>query len=136
MIEAQTSREPVVCADGFKVSIQASEFNYCSPRENGHSVIYTEVELGFPNREDNLIKEYVEDLSKDDEDIDYTDSVYPYVPSHIVALMIASHGGIIGGECPRLGRNTTVLCEIPIMKGADDVWNNSHNRFRIIYIYD
>ena len=115
----QKTRERIKCVDGFSISIQASEYNYCAPKENGHSVIYTEVELGFPNRDDDLIKEYVEDLSKDDEDIDYTGSVYPYVPSHIVALMIASHGGIIGGECPRLGRNTTIICEIPVMKGAE-----------------
>ena len=115
----QKTRERIKCADGFSISIQASEYNYCSPKENGHSVIYTEVELGFPNREDDLIKKYVEDLSKDNEDIDYTGSVYPYVPSRIVALMIASHGGIISGECPRLGRNTTIICEIPVMKGAE-----------------
>ena len=119
MSDMQKTRERIKCVDGFSISIQASEYNYCSPKKNGYNVIYTEVELGFPNREDDLIKEYVEDLSKDDEDIDYTGSVYPYVPSHIVALMIASHGGIIGGECPRLGRNTTIICEIPVMKGAE-----------------
>ena len=117
--KVQKTRKRIKCVDGFSISIQASEYNYCSPKENGHSVIYTAVELGFPNREDDLIKEYVEDLSKDDEDIDYTSEVYPYVPSHIVALMIASHGGMISGECPRLGRNTTIICEIPVMKGAE-----------------
>ena len=115
----QKTRERIKCVDGFSISVQASEYNYCSPKENGYSVIYTQVELGFPNREDDLIKEYVEDLSRGDEDIDYTGSVYPYVPSHIVALMIASHGGIISGECPRLGRYTKIICEIPVMKGAE-----------------
>ena len=115
----QRARKRIKCVDGFSISIQASEHNYCSPKENGHSVIYTAVELGFPNREDDLIKEYVEDLSNDDEDVDYTSEVYPYVPSHIVALMIASHGGMISGECPRLGRYTKIICEIPVMKGAE-----------------
>jgi len=115
----QKTRKRIKCVDGFSISVQASEYNYCSPKENGHSVIYTQVELGFPNREDDLIKEYVEDLSRGDEDIDYTGSVYPYVPSHIVALMIASHGGMISGECPRLGRYTKIICEIPVMKGAE-----------------
>ena len=119
MNDVQKTRKRIKCVDGFSISIQASEHNYCSPKENGHSVIYTAVELGFPNRKDDLIKEYVEDLSKDNEDVDYTGSVYPYVPSHIAALMIASHGGMIGGECPRLGRNTTIICEIPVMKGAE-----------------
>ena len=115
----QKTRERIKCVDGFSISIQASEYNYCSPKENGYSVIYTSVELGFPNREDDLIKEFSEDYAEPDEDIDYTESVYPYVPSHIVALMIASHGGMISGECPRLGRYTKIICEIPVMKGAE-----------------
>ena len=119
MSNMQKTRKHIKCVDGFSISIQASEYNYCSPKENGNSVIYTSVELGFPNREDNSIKEFSEDYAEPDKDIDYTESVYPYVPSHIVALMIASHGGMISGECPRLGRNTTIICEIPVMKGAE-----------------
>ena len=40
--------EKVVCADGFTMSVQASEFSYCSPRENS-ALKYNEVEVGFPS---------------------------------------------------------------------------------------
>ena len=56
MSDMQKTRKHIKCVDGFSISIQASEYNYCSPKENGYNVIYTSVELGFPNREDNLIK--------------------------------------------------------------------------------
>ena len=38
----------VVCADGFSMSVQASETHYCSPREDGAEK-YTAVEVGYPN---------------------------------------------------------------------------------------
>ena len=60
MLEPQKNREQVVCADGFKVSIQASEFHYCSPKVSGLYVIYTSVEVGYPNEEEELIAEWQE----------------------------------------------------------------------------
>ena len=39
--------EEVVCADGFSMSVQASETHYCSPREDGAEK-YTAVEVGYP----------------------------------------------------------------------------------------
>ncbi len=37
----------VVCADGFSMSVQASETTYCNPRDNMGP--YIEAEIGFPS---------------------------------------------------------------------------------------
>ena len=73
MIDYQDARDCVVCADGFKVSIQASELHYCSPKISGLNTIYTSVELGFPTKEEELIAKWQENP----EDKDPTNDVYP-----------------------------------------------------------
>jgi hypothetical protein len=83
----QEKRPRLYCNDGYSVSVQASEFHYCSPRLNGLQD-YKRVELGFPNMEDELINEYA------DGGDDYTDTVYGYVPIEIVEKLIEKHGGI------------------------------------------
>ena len=50
--------ETVVCADGFEMSVQASRGHYCSPREDVGP--YTTVEIGFPNRRDELLMPHIE----------------------------------------------------------------------------
>jgi len=91
-------REPIVCADGYSVSIQANEYTYCMPRVTG-AKHYTAVELGFPSEPDELINEYAEEDGHLDE---YTGTVYPYTPACIVQQLIDKHGGIVSGECPPL----------------------------------
>ncbi len=78
----------VVCEDGFTVSVQASSFHYCSPRENLLDQDYDKVELGFPSAEDSLIIDYAEDPD------DPTQSVYGWVPIEIVEELVEKHGGI------------------------------------------
>ena len=90
-IMIQDIRPRVKCKDGFKISIQASEGHYCSPSVDG-DVIYNEVELGYPNMEDELIAEYAEDPDK------LTDTVYGWVPVDIVNKLIEKHGGIVEGN--------------------------------------
>jgi hypothetical protein len=68
--------ERVVCADGFSISIQAGNGKYSVPRFEASA--YTQLELGFPNRPCPFIYEYAEDKE------DYTETIYPYVPSKIV----------------------------------------------------
>ena len=82
----QKCRPHVVCKDGYKISVQAGYGWYCEPRENG-KIKYTSVELGFPNREDELINEYAEDPD------DLCGTVYGYVPAEIVEELILKHGG-------------------------------------------
>ncbi len=83
----------VVCKDGFTMSVQAGETQYCHPRETGADR-YTEVEIGFPNRPEDLLLEFAEDGDRP------TETVYPYVPASLVTLVIAKHGGMVSGELP------------------------------------
>lgn len=75
------------CADGFNLSVQASETHYSSPRENG-AYPYHLVEVGYPSGEIPEIMEWCEDPAKP------TDTVYGYVPTNIVNEVIHAHGGI------------------------------------------
>lgn len=84
--EIQANRPRLYCNDGYSISVQASEFHYCSPRLNGLQE-YKNVELGYPSAEDELINEYAEGM-------DYTDTVYGYVPIEVVEKLIEKHGGI------------------------------------------
>lgn len=81
-------RPRVECADGFRISVQASQYHYCTPRRNG-VVEYETVELGSPNVVDPLIIDYAEDPE------DPTHTVYGYVPVDIVCELVEKHGGII-----------------------------------------
>ena len=81
-------RPGVVCSDGFEISIQASEFHYCHPREN-YMRYYLSYELGFPNREEPLIMNWAEEADKP------LKTVYGYVPTEIVQEMLDNHGGIV-----------------------------------------
>ena len=83
----------VVCKDGFTMSVQAGETQYCHPRETGADK-YTEVEIGFPNRPEDLLLEYAENGNRP------TETVYAYVPASLVTLVIAKHGGMVSGELP------------------------------------
>lgn len=85
-IKAKRVLREFIGKDGYSVSGQASEFHYCSPRLNGLQD-YKSVELGFPSMEDELINEYAESM-------DYTETVYGYVPIEIVEKLIEKHGGI------------------------------------------
>ena len=85
--------ERVVCKSGFQMSVQASEFSYCSPRENG-APKYTEVEIGMPSMTEPMLLEYAEDPGNP------TGTVYAWVPSQVVTNVIAKHGGIVSGELP------------------------------------
>jgi len=86
--------ETVVCVDGFSMSVQASETNYCTPRNNKGP--YSEVEVGFPSEREDLLIEYAESPE------DPTGTVYGWVPALNVWNTILKHGGIASGELPLL----------------------------------
>ena len=92
----------VVCADGFRMSVQANETAYCDPRDNTGQ--YTEVEVGFPNREEPMLKQWAEDPNK------LTETVYAWVPRQVILNVIAKHGGMVDGELPH---------------GVPDLWGSS-----------
>lgn len=81
----------LVLKDGTTVSVQASRYHYCTPRDD--SGPYTHVECGFPSKvpSDEMLK-YAEIT-----DIP-TKTVYPYVPIEIVAEWINECGGIADNQ--------------------------------------
>lgn len=83
-------RPRAVCADGFKISIQASRVHHCTPRSD-EAEEYEAVELGFPSEKEDLILSYMEDLDGEE----FTKTIYPYVPIEIVDKMLEKHGGIV-----------------------------------------
>ena len=85
--------EAVVCADGFRMSVQANQGAYCTPREDGADS-YTHAEVGFPNLVEELLLPYAEDPEKP------RGTVYPWVPSHVIVAVCAKHRGIVEGELP------------------------------------
>lgn len=89
----------VVCEDGFSVSVQASDFNYCSPRNNVGP--WGCVECGFPTSKDPVLEEWAEDPGAEIEG-GQVQTVYGWVPSEVILKVIESHGGMISGELPEM----------------------------------
>lgn len=81
-------RPSLVCKDGFKVSVQASEYHYSHPRRNIQTGLYTSVELGYPSESDDLITPYAEEKENP------TETVYGYVHIEVVEELIIKHGGL------------------------------------------
>ena len=77
---------PAQCADGFRMSVQASEGHYCSPRDSIGP--WRAVEIGYPSAKVDAFMPYI-----DGADSDPTDTVYGYVPIDVVVAAIADHGG-------------------------------------------
>ena len=89
-----TMNKKITCADGFSMSVQAGEYNYCHPRVD-NAPRYFSVEIGFPSEKENLIIDYAENPGAP------TMTVYPWVPAAIISLICAKHGGIVSGELPK-----------------------------------
>ena len=81
-------RPPIICKDGFCMSVQASENHYCEPMETLENCDYTCVEVGFPNKKEELLMPYAENISEP------TKTVYGWTPIEIVEEVIKKHGGI------------------------------------------
>lgn len=74
------------CVDGLKLSMQASKFHYCTPRDNYGP--WSAVEIGFPTLTIPELLEYAEDADNP------TDTVYANVPLTLLAKIIDDHGGL------------------------------------------
>lgn len=83
MMAMRRIRPEAVCADGFKMSIQASDGHYCRKNNDGS---YASVEIGFPSAFEILLDDYSDD---------YNNEVYGYVPLDVVDAVIAKRGGIL-----------------------------------------
>ena len=78
----------VVCADGATISVQASRYHYCHPRDDEGP--YIKVEVGYPTNVDEMPaswKEYAQDADQVVADI------YAFIPVELVAQFIDEHGG-------------------------------------------
>ena len=80
----------VICADGLVLSIQASRFHYCSPRNDIGP--WSAVEVGYPTKRVEALLPFAEEAEKP------TNTVYGYVPIGIVAQVIAEHCGFAKAE--------------------------------------
>ena len=87
----------IICADGFSISVQASSFSYCLPRED--DVPHTHMEGGFPSSPplDPTLLGMREGMDGED---DPTETVYPYVAREVFEREFALHGGIVEGRLP------------------------------------
>lgn len=84
------NNKAIVCADKFSMSVQASEYHYCSPRIN-KAEKYESVEIGYPTSYEPLLVPYE----------DGPDSpVFGFVPVEVVREIIKKHGGMVSGELP------------------------------------
>lgn len=82
-LSMQIPRRAIRCADGFRISVQASEHNYCTPRTLDGP--WDTVECMVKNGRLKYHKEWREYES---------DGVYGYVPAELVNREIAAHGGV------------------------------------------
>ena len=82
----------VRCADGFSMSVQASRWNFSSPRNNTGP--WDSVEVGFPSAYEHCLIPYAEEPDRP------TETVYGYVPNKLVRSIIEVHGGLVSGEVP------------------------------------
>ena len=82
----------IVCTDGFTMSVQVGYSLYSTPKKVAKR--YSAVEIGYPSEHEPLIEEYAECYTFEELDIDFTDTVYGYVPVKIVDKVLKKHGGI------------------------------------------
>ena len=90
-----SSRLPhIICKDGFSMSVQVGYSLYSTPKKVAKR--YSAVEIGYPSEHEPLIEEYAELIPffHEDEEPDYTHTVYPYVPVAVVDKVLKKHGGI------------------------------------------
>ena len=80
----------IVCADGFKMSVQVGYSLYSEPKKVAKR--YSKVEVGYPSDHEPLIEKWAENLFEDMPD--FTNTVYPYVPVKVVNEVLKKHGGI------------------------------------------
>ena len=82
-----TSHNPhVICKDGFKMSVQAGQSLYSTPKDIADD--YEDAEVGFPSEEESLLTSYAENEDN------LCGTVYGYVPCTIIDEVIEKHGGI------------------------------------------
>ena len=83
----------IICSDGFSMSVQVGYSLYSTPKKLAKR--YSAVEIGYPSDHEPLIEKYAEFTPFDEnEEPDFTNTVYPYVPVAVVNRVLKKHGGI------------------------------------------
>ena len=90
----------VVCADGVRLSVQASQYHYSTPREDEGP--YSAVEVGYIQDEKDQVVAPPDTWRAHADGSEFPNSVYAYVPVEMVEELIASHGG---SDCQRPSRS-------------------------------
>lgn len=90
-------RDYIYLKDSSYISLQASKFHYCYPRQNQKDGKYTDVELKIfksenPNYENDIV--YLRDYKCDSLN---DGSIFANVPIEMVGKLIISHGGLNSG---------------------------------------
>ncbi len=86
--------KPIVCKDGFNMSVQAGETHYSDPRNDRGP--YRAVEVGYPSHTESLLLQFAENPDNP------TQTVYGWVPADVIWDVILKHGGRVEGELPPL----------------------------------
>jgi hypothetical protein len=88
---------PILCADGFKVSVQAGRAVYCTPRDGNGP--WTQFECGFPSAP---VPEWIDWRDGDAPDME---NVFGYVPADAIWSVLEQHGGPVnlGGRAAAAG---------------------------------
>lgn len=76
----------LACHSGLTLSVQASRFAYCTPREDGMPH-YSHVEVGFPSERVEALMEWAESPDVP------TETVYGWVPVEVVERVVNENGG-------------------------------------------
>lgn len=77
---------PVVCKDGFSMSVQAGRYNYSEPAD--FVELYTELEVANVSYWEPRLMPYRELGGSD---------IYVNVPAKVLAEVVADHGGVVRG---------------------------------------
>jgi hypothetical protein len=88
----------MICADGFKMSVQGHYGAYSRPRDD-FAPSYAAVEVGYPSAREELLMPFIDGGP----DTDPLQAVYGYVPVGIIEQIIANHGGLTNSSGVRKG---------------------------------
>lgn len=86
---ARTIFPEMVCADGFKLSVQGHFGAYSYPRDD-FAVSYLQVECLGPKQADELLSPFERECNAIGDD----EMIYPYVPVEVIVALIEKHGGL------------------------------------------
>lgn len=82
----------IKCRDGFTMSVQAGQYNYCLTRTDDPDSGWTHFEVDFPSEHVEALMPYAEDTCRP------THTVYGNVPAAVIDQIIADHGGLADGD--------------------------------------